>query len=117
MPQVSIAREALRELRQRIGRFATPAGVLITGPLKEDPRAPSDLEEAWALERLYGPPQRWVLDIRPLSELAEMPFEPGANLFSENVAGIHVKLLTTQAVDKLRVELRGENIRIYEDDV
>jgi hypothetical protein len=116
MPQVSIAQDALAELRERMAKHQNPTGLLIMGPMEEDPRAPESLEEAWALEKVYGPPQRWILDILPLGVLNQVPVETREVFYSQDVAGIHVGVLSTCPVNLLRVELHGDSIRVFEPD-
>jgi hypothetical protein len=116
MPQVSISGDALRELRDRMARYAYPTGVLVTGPMAEDCRAPDSIEEAWLLEKLYGRAQRWVLEISPLGELAEQPVDPGETLHVEEVSGISVGVLTSKTVQRLSIELHGDAIRVCEID-
>jgi hypothetical protein len=115
-PHVSITRSALRELRERMAQYDYPMGVCITGPFEEDCRAPENLEEAWLLEKLYGPPQRWVLDIVPLQELSAPSFDPGEIFFVEQVCGVSVGVLTTKTVSRLSIELYRDAIRVYEFD-
>jgi hypothetical protein len=115
-PHVSIARSALRELRERMARYPYPTGVCITGPFEQDCRAPESVEEAWLLEKLYGPPQRWVLDIVPMSELSEPSLDRGELFFVRDVSGISVGVLTTKTVSRLSVELYRDVIRVYELD-
>jgi hypothetical protein len=115
-PRLSIARSALRELRERMARYDYPTGICIIGPLEEDPRAPDSVEEAWLLEKLYGPPQRWILSIVPLRELAEPSVDLGETLHVEQIYDITVGILTSKTVSHLSVELRGDTIRVYELD-
>jgi len=65
---------------------------LFTSPdrFEQDCRAPESVEEAWLLEKLYGPPQRWVLDIVPLQELSAPSLDPGEGFFVEEVGGVLV---------------------------
>ena len=116
MPQVSIARGALRELRERMARYECPTGIQITGPLEEDCRAPESVEDAWILEKLYGPPQRWVLNIVPVDELDEKAIDTGESFHLQEVSGISVGVLTSKAVPRLHIELHGDVIRVYELD-
>lgn len=115
-PRISIARSALRELRERMARYAYPTGICIMGPLEEDSRAPDSVEEAWLLEKLYGPPQRWILSIVPLEEFAEPSVDPGETLHVEQIFGVTVGVRTSKTVSHLSVELRGDAIRVYEVD-
>jgi hypothetical protein len=87
MPQVSISQSALRELRERMSRHECPTGVRIMGPFEEDSRAPDSVEEAWLLEKLYGPPQRWVLEIVPLEEFQDEDMESMCALACWGVQG------------------------------
>jgi len=116
VPRVSITRGALRELRERMARYAYPTGICITGPMAEDCRAPRDLEEAWLLEKLYGPPQRWVFDIMPLDELRALLADRGENYCVTEVRGITVGILTSKTVSRLSIELYGDVVRVYELD-
>lgn len=115
-PHISITRSALRELHERMGRYDHPTGICITGPFEEDPRAPASIEEAWLLERIYGPPQRWVLDIVPLDELSAPAADPGEFFFVQKCSGILVGVLTSKTVSRLSVELYRDAIRVYELD-
>ncbi len=115
-PHVSITRSALRELQERIARYNYPTGVCIAGPFEQDCRAPESVEEAWVLEKLYGPPQRWVLDIVPTSELSAPSIDRGEFFFVQDVAGVSVAVLTTKTVSRLSVELYRDAIRVYELD-
>lgn len=115
-PHISLTRSALRELHERMARYAYPTGICITGPFDEDPRAPDSIEEAWLLEKLYGPPQRWVLDIVPLGELTAPSIEPGEFFFVKKISGIVVGVLTSKTVSRLSVELYRDAIRVYELD-
>ena len=115
-PRISIARDALRELRERIACYDYPTGICIVGPFAEDPRAPTSIEEAWLLEKLYGPPQRWILSIVPLEELAELSVDPGETLHLGQIHGIKIGILTSRSVSRLNVQLRGDAIRVYELD-
>ena len=116
VPQVSITRGALRELRERMARYAYPTGICITGPMAEDCRAPQNLEEAWLLEKLYGPPQRWVFDIVPLDELRALSADRGEIYCVTEVRGITVGILTSKTVSRLSIELHGDVVRVYELD-
>jgi hypothetical protein len=116
IPQVSITRSALRELRERMARYEYPTGICITGPMENDCRAPGSLEEAWFLEKLYGPPPLWVFHIAPLDELAAPSVDPGERYFSTQVSGITVGILTSKTVSRLSMELHGDAIRVYELD-
>lgn len=116
MPQVSIAHSALRELRERMTRYDSPTGIWIIGPMQEDCRAPESVEDAWLLEKLYGRPPRWVLDIVPI-EIVKEPIEPTEGFYYvEEVSGITIGILTSKTVQRLRIELRGDAIRVYEPD-
>jgi hypothetical protein len=116
MARVSIARSALRELRERIAQYPYPVGVRIIGPLQEDCRAPESLEDAWLIEKLYGPPQRWVLTIVPLDEFDEGTVDPGESFHVENIGGIPIGILTSKTVQRLHIELHGDAIRVQEID-
>jgi hypothetical protein len=84
--------------------------------MQEDCRAPDSLEEAWLIEKLYGPPPRWVLDIVPLDVLKEDPVEGDQSFYVEKVGDISVGLLTSKTVPRLSIELHGDTIRVYELD-
>lgn len=116
MPQVSISRGALRELSERMSRYQCPTGLRIVGPFDQDSRAPDSVEEAWALEKLYGPPQRWVLNIVPLDELDEEMVEPSESFQIVKLNGIPVGILTSKPAQRLHIELHGDAIRVYELD-
>ena len=92
-------------------------GICITGPYEEDCRAPSSLEEAWLLEKLYGRAPRWVLDIVPLRELVKPALDPGELFWVAETYGLRVGIHTTKTVSHLRVELCRDAIRVYEYDV
>ena len=77
---------------------------------------PSDsLEEAWSLERLYGPFQRWQFVFMPLDALRDTSFSRYRG-YAEEVDGIYFEVLSPPPVPRLRVELHGDAIRIYEFD-
>ena len=116
MPHVSIARPALRELRERMARYKRPAAIRITGPYENDCRAPESVEDAWLIEKLYGPPQRWVLNIVPLDELEEEAIDPGESFHVEEVSGISVGIHTSKIVQRLHIELHGDAVRVHELD-
>ena len=96
MPQVSITSAAFGELRERMARYSFPTGILLTGPMAEDCRAPESVEEAWLLEKLYGRAPRWVLDIAPLAELEKQPIDPGESFHIYKVNGISIGVLTSK---------------------
>lgn len=116
IPQVSITRSALGELRERMGQYAYPTGIRITGPFEQDCRAPASVEEAWLIEKLYGPAPRWILHIVPLQELAAESPDPGETFSVAEIAGITVGVLTSKTVSRLVVELYHDAIRVYELD-
>lgn len=116
MIRVTIFSSARRELIDRMKQFAVVAAVLIMGPMLHDCRAPDSVEEAWLLERLYGPPQRWVIDVVPGRSLEKLPIEPGETLHVQDVAGIRVAVLTSKTVSHLGIELWGDRLRVYEID-
>ena len=116
-PRITITRDALRELRDRMARYERPMGICITGPYEEDCRAPSSLEEAWLLEKLYGRAPRWVLDIVPLRELVKPALDPGELFWVAETYGLRAGIHTTKTVSHLRVELCRDAIRVYEYDV
>lgn len=116
VPQVAITRSALRELRDRMARYQYPTGICIMGPMEEDCRAPDSVEEAWLIEKLYGPPPRWILHIVPLEELAAPSFDPGEKYCATQVSGITVGILTSKTVSRLSIELHEDAIRVYELD-
>jgi hypothetical protein len=116
IPHVSVTRSALSELRDRMAKYNYPTGIYITGPFEQDCRAPASVEEAWLIEKLYGPAPRWVLDIVPLQEfVAESP-DPSDTFSVTEVSGITVGVLTSKMVARLSIELYGDAIRIYELD-
>jgi hypothetical protein len=116
MPRVSITRNALVELRERMAQYNYPTGVCITGPFEADCRAPESVEEAWLIEKLYGPPQRWVIDIVPLHELGAPSLDPGEGFSVVEVGGVTVGVLSSKTVCRLSVELYEDAIRVYELD-
>jgi hypothetical protein len=116
VPQVSVTRAALRELRERMARYDYPAGICITGPMAEDCRIPESIEEAWLLEKVYGPPQRWVFAIVPADELRAPPLDVGEHYYVTQVDGITVGILTSKTVSHLSIELFGDAIRVLEID-
>jgi hypothetical protein len=116
VPHASITRGALRELRNRMARYDYPTGLCITGPFERDCRAPESVEEAWLLEKLYGPPQRWVLAIVPLWELAATTPDPGEFFLLQHFSGLSVGILTSKTVSRLSIELAGDAVRVYELD-
>ena len=116
IPHVSITRNALSELRERMARYDYPTAVYITGPFERDCRAPETVEEAWLIEKLYGPAPRWILDIVPLQEVAAPSIDPGESFYRMELGGVPVGILTSKTVARLNIELYGEAIRVYELD-
>jgi hypothetical protein len=116
MTRVSIFGSARRELLNRMACFAFATAVLITGPMLNDCRAPDSVEEAWLLERAYGPPPRWVIDIVPRRALERIPVERGETLQVQDVTGIRVGVLSSKDVPHLAIELRGDSLRVLEFD-
>jgi hypothetical protein len=114
--RISIFSSARRELMTRMAQLAVIAVVLIMGPMVEDCRAPANLEEAWLIEQLYGPAQRWVIDVVPEQALETLSLEPGEQLIVEDVGGIRVAVLTSKTVDHLGIEYIGDRLRVYEID-
>ena len=100
-----------------MSRYECPTGVRIVGPFEEDSRAPESVEEAWVLEKLYGPPQRWVLKIVPLEEFQEEDMEPSETFHVGVFKGIRVGVITSKPIQRLHIELNGDAIRVYELDV
>jgi hypothetical protein len=115
-PRVSFTKSALHELRERMARYSYPTGIWIMGPLEEDCRAPESIEEAWLIEKLYGPPQRWVLDIVRLEELVAPEVDPPEMFCVGRVCGITVGILSSKTVSRLSVELHGDALRVVEVD-
>jgi hypothetical protein len=116
MPHVSIARNALSELRERMARYDYPMGLCITGPFEQDCRAPESVEEAWLIEMLYGRAPRWVLHIVPRQDLVAPSVDPGESFYLREVCGIAVGIHTTKTVSRLSIELYGDAIRVLELD-
>src|SRR5262245_18893057 len=116
MTRISIFRSAHRELLKRMAFFAFATAVLVTGPMVHDCRAPDSLEEAWLLERVYGPPPRWVVEIVPRDTLEKTPVEAGETLQFQDVSGIRVGLLSSKDVSHLAIDLRGDSLRVFEID-
>jgi hypothetical protein len=116
MPRVSITNAALRELRDRMAKRDCPSGIWIIGPLQEDCRAPASVEDAWLIEKLYGPPPRWILDIVPVEALEQPRVERGESFHVETVQDIAVGILTSKTVERLSIELHGDTIRVFERD-
>jgi hypothetical protein len=99
-----------------MARYDYPTAVCITGPFERDCRAPQTVEEAWLIEKLYGPAPRWVLEIVPLQEIVAPSIDPGESFYRMQVDGVPVGILTSKTVTRLNIELYGEAIRIYELD-
>jgi len=116
MMRISIFSSARRELIARMAQLAVVAVVLVMDPMAEDCRAPANPEEAWLLEQLYGPAQRWVIDVVPEQALKALPVDPGETLYVEDVGGIRVAVLTSKTVSHLGIELLGNHLRVYEID-
>ncbi len=116
MTRISIFGSARRELLNRMAYFAFATAVLITGPMLNDCRAPDSVEEAWLLERAYGPPPRWVIDIVPRPALEKVPVEPGEILQVQDVSGIRVGVLSSKDVPHLAIDLKGDSLRVFEID-
>jgi hypothetical protein len=113
MSRLTITSDALRELRERMARSKWPLGISIVGPLDYDVRAPESPEEAWAVQKLYGPLQRWVLNLVPVAVLGDVTRQ---GFYVEEVSGISVRVLAPAPVPHLCVELQGDTIRVYEVD-
>jgi len=96
--------------------FAFATAVLITGPMLNDCRAPDSVEEAWLLERAYGPPPRWVIDIVPKPALEKVAVEPGETLQVQDISGIRVGVLSSKDVPHLAIDLKGDSLRVLEID-
>ena len=115
--KIVVTSQARDELRDRIAQHRAPSGVntgvIIMGPMEEDSRAPDSVEEAWLLERAYGPAQRWVFHIAPM-EVMSQAVDELEELHTEVVDGIHIGVITTKPCANLRVELHGDRIRIVE---
>ena len=90
--------------------------MLITGPMRDDVRAPQDIEEAWLLEKLYGPPQRWVIDVVSLEKLWKAEIDPGEMFSLLRVDGVDVGVHSSATVERLNIELHGDAIRVRELD-
>jgi hypothetical protein len=116
MPRVLITADARHELLDRMAAFRFPTGVRITGPMQEDCRAPDSLEEAWLIEKAYGPAPRWVLEIVPLATLEHPTVEVQEFFRVEKIGDIAVGIPTSKRVEQLRVELQGDTIHVYEVD-
>ena len=113
-PRISITRGAISEIRNRMSRFKCPTGICIVGPHLNDARAPDSIEEAWLLEKLYGPAQRWTLDIVPVEELTPQNTDAGEMFSRQTVCGIEVGVLTTKTAYQLHIELVDDDIRVSE---
>ena len=70
-------------------------------------------EEAWAVQQLYGPPQRWILKFVPAEIIGDVSRQ---GFHIEEVSGITVQVLAPTPVPHLCVELVGDTIRVYEVD-
>jgi hypothetical protein len=116
MTRVSIFGSARRELLNRMAYSAFATAVLITGPMLNDCRAPDSVEEAWLLERAYGPPPRWVIDIVQKQTLERIPVERGETLQIHDVTGIRVGVLSSKDASHLAIDLRGDSLRVLEID-
>ena len=116
MTRISIFSSARRELLARMACFAFATAVLITGPMLTDCRAPDSVEEAWLLERAYGPPPRWIIDIVPKRALERTPLERGETLQLQDVSGIRVGVLSSKDVPHLAIDLKGDSLRVLEID-
>ena len=113
MSRISITGGALRELGERMAHGKWPVAISIVGPLDYDVRAADNPEEAWAVQKLYGPPQRWILKLVP-AEIIDDVSRQGFPI--EEVSGITVQVLAPTPVPHLCVELVGDTIRVYEVD-
>jgi len=111
--RLSITSDALRELRERIARSNWPVCVQIGGPFDYDVRAPDNPEEAYAVQKLYGPAPRWVLNLVP-AEVIGNATQQGFHV--EEIGGISLLISVCEPVPHLCVELRGDTIRVYEVD-
>jgi hypothetical protein len=113
-PRISIARNALEEIRDRMARFNEAMGIVIVGPHTDDARAPVSLEEAWLLEKLYGRAQLWTIDIVPVEPFLKHKAESGEIFWRGTVLGVEVGVLTTKTPSRLHVELVGDSLRVNE---
>ena len=111
MSRISFTGDALRELQERMAQSKRALGVSIAGPFDYDIRAADNAEEAWAVQKLYGPAQRWVLNLLPLEIFGDTVAQ-GFHL--EEIGGIPVRILAREPMPRLRVELHGDAIRVYE---
>jgi hypothetical protein len=100
----------------RVAALAVTAVVLIMGPMAQDSRAPVTIEEAWLLEKLYGPAQRWVIDVVPEQSLKTLAVGAKETLHVGKVGGIRVAVLTSKTIDHLGIEFWGDRLRVYEID-
>ena len=116
MPQVTVTRSALTELRERISGVSHPSEIWIMGPSDTNVRGSDSIEDSWLLEKLYGPRQRWIVLIMPLGTLQEHADESGEIYAVENVGGIPFGLVTNKKVTRLNIELFGDAIRVHELD-
>jgi hypothetical protein len=118
MPQVTITRAALHELRERMARgHLNDSEIWLMGhsePVSWADRGFADsLEESWLLEKLYGPLPRWsVLLMPPVQDHLRDPRFPKP-FRVENVEGIPV-VLWSRTDHRLRVELVDDAIRVFE---
>ena len=68
-----------------MARFNFRTGICIVSPHAEDARAPDSIQEAWYVEKVYRPPQRWTFDIVAIAALEQPQADPesstGAKMF------------------------------------
>ena len=118
MPRISITRAALREVRQRLAAFPIANCVRITGPSEAiGPSEASwwletDLEDVRLLEKLYGKPPRWRLELSPRGAGKA----PTRDVYREEIEGIGFEIFTSKPVPSLHVELYREALRVHEVD-
>jgi hypothetical protein len=90
--------------------------VCIVGPLDDRSWSYDDLEEAWQLEKLYGKPQRWSIHLMPLGARENVREAIDRNLHIEEVGGITFEVWTSPPAPRLKVELHGDVLHVFEID-
>ena len=96
-----------------MARAASPSGILILGPVEDKAWPASSFEEAWHLEKLYGPRPRWSLHLTQFERVEQLP---AVHFHAEDIAGISVQVLSAVPIPNLSIELHGDAIRVREVD-
>jgi hypothetical protein len=92
------------------------SGILIIGLNEDLSWSPDNLEEAWQLEKVYGPRPRWSIYVLPFETLQQPSAKSGVDFHIEQVSGLSVEVWSAVSVPRLRIELHGDAICVCEVD-